>query len=89
MSSTPFMASSSGTMTLFSTVSALAPGYDVVTSTVGGAMFGNCSTGSPDSDMMPNSIIATDITMERTGRSMNVFTRAIREPRQQPQPLPG
>lgn len=68
------MASSRGTMTLFSTVSAFAPGYDVVTSTVGGAIFGNCSTGSLMRAINPSNNIPADMTIDRTGRSINVFT---------------
>ena len=40
MFSTPLICSSSGAITLFSTVWALAPVYDVLTCTVGGAISG-------------------------------------------------
>ena len=45
-----------------------------MTSTVGGTMLGNCSTGSVTSAMHPNSTMATEMTMESTGRSINVFS---------------
>ena len=74
MSSTPLRDSSSGTITLFITVSAFAPVYDACTLTVGGAMFGNCSIGSCTNPIIPSITINTDMTPARIGRSMNVLT---------------
>ena len=74
MSSTPFMASSSGVTTLLSTVSALAPVYVALTMMVGGAMSGYCSMGRLASPMMPTSTMSTDIAPERMGRLTNIFT---------------
>src|SRR3569833_1993269 len=71
MISTPFTASSIGVATERATTSALAPGYDAVTCTVGGAISGNCVIGSVKSDMMPSKTRRIDITVERTGLSMN------------------
>ena len=67
------MASSRGAITDFCTVSADAPGYAVITITVGGAMSGNCSIGRVFMLISPTSTMTMDITAERTGRSMNVL----------------
>ena len=77
ISSTPLSDSSRGTMTLFSTVSALAPVYVADTRTVGGAMLGNCSIGNWISPNMPSATINTEITPESMGRSIKVFTVMI------------
>ena len=74
MPSTPLMASSRGTMTLFCTVSALAPVYEAITRTVGGAISGNCSSARRLSPMMPISTISTLMTPDNIGRSMKVLT---------------
>ena len=74
MPSTPLIASSRGTTTLFCTVSAFAPVYDAMTRTVGGAISGNCSSGRLASPMIPTSTISTLITQDNIGRSMKVFT---------------
>ena len=74
MSSTPLSDSSSGTITLFITVSALAPVYVAVTRTVGGAIFGNCSIGKRARPRAPTMTMSTEITPARMGRSMKVFT---------------
>ena len=47
--------------------------YDVVTLIVGGAISGYCSTGKDTRPITPANIIVIDITVERTGRSINVF----------------
>ena len=74
ISSTPLRDSSRGTMTLFSTVSALAPVYVADTRTVGGAMLGNCSIGNWISPNMPSATINTEMTPASMGRSIKVFT---------------
>jgi len=58
-------------MTEFFTVSASAPGYDVQTLTVAGAMLGYCSIGSDTSPMTPRMTMRIEITVESTGRFMN------------------
>jgi hypothetical protein len=73
MFSTPLIASSSGTITLFWNVSALAPGYDADTKIVGGAMFGYRSIGNDANPMIPPITTIIDITVESTGRSINVL----------------
>jgi len=73
MFSTPLMASSRGTITLFCTAVALAPLYVVLTRMVGGAISGYCSTGSTESPMTPTITMNMDITSDRIGLSMNVL----------------
>ena len=73
MSSTPLMASSSGAITDFCTLSPDAPKYCVITITVGGAISGYCSIGKVAKPIIPSSPITTEITVESTGRSTNVF----------------
>ena len=80
MSSTPLIASSSGTSTLFCTVSAFAPAYAAETLTVGGAISGNCSTGSCARLIRPTRRITIEITPANIGLSMNVFTFIIPGP---------
>jgi hypothetical protein len=67
------IASSSGTTTLFWNVSALAPGYDADTKIVGGAIFGYRSIGSDAKPISPPITITMEITVESTGRSINVL----------------
>src|SRR6516165_12532160 len=50
--------------------SALAPGYAVETTTVGGVMLGNCSIGKPQRAMPPAIIVMIAITLAKIGRSM-------------------
>src|SRR5690606_14719764 len=71
MFSTPFTASSMGVATERATVSALAPGYDAVTTTVGGAMSGNWEMGKVSADMAPSITKRMEITVDSTGRSIN------------------
>ena len=70
MFSTPLIWSSSGAMTEFNTVWALAPW---LTYTVGGAMSGYCSTGSVKSEISPITRISTDMEIAITGRFINIF----------------
>ena len=72
MPSTPLICSSSGASTELSTVSALAPVYEARTMMVGGAMFGYCSIGSDMSPMNPRITITMEITVESTGRLINL-----------------
>ena len=71
MPSTPLICSSSGVITLLSTVSAFAPVYEAVTCIVGGAISGYCSIGSVVKPKTPRITMIIDITVESTGRSIN------------------
>jgi hypothetical protein len=46
---------------------ALAPGYEALTITMGGATSGNCEVGNVLIDNIPKNIITNDITMANTG----------------------
>ena len=72
MFSTPLILSSRGVMTEFNTVCASAPVYDVDTIIVGGAMSGYCSIGRLTSPIVPSSTKNMEITVESTGRFMNL-----------------
>ena len=61
-------------MTDFWIVSALAPGYEARTITVGGAMSGYCSTGSVARPIRPPITITMDMTDASTGRSIKCFS---------------
>src|SRR5262245_61523441 len=78
MPSTPLICCSSGIVTLFSTTSALAPGYDAETRTVGGVMCGNWPTGSNGNDTAPASVIRIARTDAKMGRAMKKSTKAGR-----------
>jgi len=70
MFSTPLICSSIGVATVLATVSALAPGYDVLTVTVGGAISGYWAIGRNAAAIPPPMMVTTDSTMAKTGRSM-------------------
>ena len=72
MFSTPLICSSRGAITLFSTVWAFAPVYDVLTCTVGGAMSGYWVTGMDTRPRIPKMTIMMEITVESTGRLINL-----------------
>ena len=74
MFSTPLICSSSGTTTLLNTTSAFAPWYDAATTTVGGAISGYCDIGSEVRPSTPRIKIMMEITVDRTGRSINLFS---------------
>src|SRR5437016_2677551 len=73
MSSTPLTCCSIGSATVSITVFALAPGYRVVTWTVGGTTSGYWATASRNRLTPPIRIIRIAMTLERTGRSMKNF----------------
>src|SRR5882672_8779627 len=73
MSSTPLTCCSIGSATVSITVLALAPGYRVVTCTVGGTTSGYCATASRNRQTPPIRTIRIAMTLERTGRSMKNF----------------
>ena len=68
MSSTPLTSCSMGTATVSAMTGALAPGYLVVTSTVGGVMSGVFSMGSTGIEIAPMSAMKIEMTRARTGR---------------------
>ncbi len=71
--STPESCSSIGAATVLVSVSALAPGYVVVTSTVGGAISGYCATASSFAATRPASTMMMAMTAAKTGRWMKKF----------------
>src|SRR5262249_3357702 len=64
-----------GMVTLFSTTSALAPGYEAVTRTVGGVMRGNWATGRNGRHTEPAKVIRIASTAAKTGRPMKKSTK--------------
>src|SRR5277367_1919335 len=74
---TPLMDCSRGMVTADSTVCALAPIYELVTSTCGGAKSGNCATGSVGMQMAPASTMNNAQTVAKTGRSMKKSTNKV------------
>ena len=72
MFSTPLICSSRGAITEFNTVDALAPVYVALTDTVGGAMSGYCVIGSVANPIAPRITIKMGITVDSTGRLMNL-----------------
>ncbi len=78
---TPLIAVSSGVVTDDSTVSGLAPMYDAVTVTVGGAIGGNCAIGSVGIAMIPTSKMTAEQTAAKIGlRTKNSITRSRSTP---------
>src|SRR5271165_3068638 len=70
MFSTPLTFCSSGRATVLTSVEALAPGYCVVTCTVGGTTFGYCEVGRLTSATSPMTTKNSARTLASTGRSM-------------------
>ena len=70
MPCTPLTCVSIGSATVSITVFGLAPGYLVVTETVGGTTLGYCDTGNRSSETSPISTNTIASTLERTGRSI-------------------
>src|ERR1043166_7476586 len=70
MPSTPETCASMGAATVSCTVLALAPGYNAVTCTVGGVTSGYCATGNVHTATNPASVMTTEITVAKIGRSM-------------------
>src|SRR5215467_2903199 len=70
MPSTPETCSSIGAATVSRNVIALAPGKNAVTFTVGGVTSGYWATGSVQTATPPASVITTEITVAKIGRSM-------------------
>src|ERR1700722_14229094 len=68
--STPLTFCSIGSPTVLTRVVALAPGYLVVTCTVGGATFGHCDVGRLTSETSPITTKNSARTLARTGRSI-------------------
>src|ERR1700733_10462205 len=70
MFSTPLTFCSIGSPTVLTSVVALAPGYRVVTCTVGGTTFGYCDVGRLTSETSPITTKNSARTLARTGRSI-------------------
>ena len=70
MPCTPLTCVSIGSATVSMTVLALAPGYLVVTETVGGTTFGYWAMGRRMSETSPINTMTIARTLDRTGRSM-------------------
>ena len=77
MPGAPLICSSSGAVTVFSTVKASAPGKVVVTWTVGGPILGSVSIGNPGSVMAPIIRINRLMTVLKTGLLIKVSDRLI------------
>src|SRR4051812_36369111 len=70
MPSTPLTCCSIGAATVLATTSALAPGKDADTSTVGGVISGYCVTGSRTTKIPPARVMTIDSTEAKMGRLM-------------------
>src|SRR5579871_2893209 len=70
MPSTPLTCSSMGAATVSRTVSALAPGYTAVTTTVGGVTSGYWAIGRLNTATAPARVMTMDSTDAKIGRSM-------------------
>src|SRR6516164_10468857 len=77
MFSTPLICCSSGVATVRATVSAEAPGYDVVTFTVGGTISGYWAIGRIASAPRPSDVTKTLSTVAKRGRSMKKWVRRM------------
>ena len=72
MPSAPLIDSSRGAITELSTAWAFAPVYVVVTEIVGGAMSGYWVIGSEAKPIRPSRTIKIEITVDSTGRLINL-----------------
>src|SRR6187397_1652668 len=70
---TPLMALSRGITTDFINNSPFAPGYSAAIFTLGGEIDGNCVTGSCVIASAPNSVMIREMTIDRTGRCINLL----------------
>src|ERR1700754_1968285 len=77
MSSTPLIDSSSGVATVSARVSAVAPGKEAETTTVGGAISGYWATGRVGREMAPASTIRIDSTAAKIGLSMKKWGKRM------------
>jgi hypothetical protein len=51
----------------------LAPGYSATIFTLGGEIEGNWVTGSLSNAITPSNVMMSEMTMDRTGRCMNLL----------------
>src|SRR5262249_9059129 len=79
--STPVSCCSSTWVTLFSTVSADAPGYPAEMLTLGSATSGYCATASASIAARPASMMTIEITLANTGRLAKTLASMISAPR--------
>src|SRR5215813_9646687 len=68
--STPLTCCSIGSATVSARVFGSAPGNCACTTTVGGAMVGNCVTGKMELAIQPSTTVTTEITIAKLGRSI-------------------
>src|SRR5262245_52097922 len=80
MFSTPFTDSSMGVATVCANVSAVAPGYVALMTTVGGAISGYCATGNVGYATTPKITINVDTTAAKIGRSMKKCGKRMAAP---------
>jgi hypothetical protein len=66
-----------GRATVSTSVFALAPGYVVVTCTVGGVIGGYSETGRTPTATRPSRIVTNAMTFARTGRSMKNLANSV------------
>src|SRR5256885_14150217 len=78
MCSTPLTDSSMGVATVCASVSAVAPGYVALMTTVGGAISGYCATGNVGYAMTPKITMSVDSTAAKIGRSMKKCGKRMR-----------
>src|SRR5688572_136021 len=76
MPSTPFSSSSRISVISVSTTSGLAPGNTVETDTIGKSTFGSSRTGSRIHPVMPSTTSASESTLAKTGRSIEMRGRS-------------
>src|SRR5215470_11050355 len=79
MFSTPLISCSSRVAIVRATVSAEAPGYDVVIFTVGGTISGYCATGRIASAPRPSNVTKMLSTVAKRGRSIKKCVRRMLE----------
>src|SRR5689334_17889240 len=78
MFSTPFTDSSMGVATTCANVSAVAPGYVALMTTVGGAISGYCATGSVGYATTPKMMISVERTAAKIGLSIKKCGKRMR-----------
>src|SRR6478736_122351 len=75
---TPLMDCSNGIRTDSTRTFALAPGYEIITITVGGAMLGNCAIGSVLIPSTPRNRRMIEMTIAKAGR-WRIFENMLRK----------
>src|SRR5437764_12568275 len=86
MPSTPLTCCSIGAATVSATTWALAPGYEIEIVTPGGVIRGYCEIGKKYSAIPPTSVMTSDNTVAKIGRSMKKREIIVHPNRQNPFP---